>query len=339
MALLFIDGFDHYTTADLNSKWIILGGGGTIQTTGSRTGSGSLQITSASNGFCKEFSQISSAIAGFAMKPDSLTRNSSFCSFRFDSLSPHITFALTASGTIRVSRGLYSGTALGTSTTALVSSVWSFIEVKVVFHSSAGSVNVRVDGADVLSLANVNTLANTSFPGTTQFVLGYDGSGSSRTIQYDDLYLCDASGTQNNDFLGDVKVTTLSPSANGSSSGMAPSAGTDHAALVDDATPDISDYVSSNVVGATYSWAYGDIAGLPAVKGVQINTYAAKGDAGIRTYSPIARLGGTIYEGTQVYTSTSPQYGRHVFETNPATSSEWSGSDVNNAEFGVKVKM
>jgi hypothetical protein len=77
----------------------------------------------------------------------------------------------------------------------------------------------------------------------------------------DDLYVCDGSGSVNNDFLGECRVLTLLPSdGNGSNNDFDTSAGgspADHGAMVNDTTPnDDTDYVSSSTVDHVDSWNY-----------------------------------------------------------------------------------
>jgi hypothetical protein len=340
MALRFIDGFDYYTTADAGQKWAVLASGGTVVNAGSRTGNGCFKITSQSNGLCRTFEQQDTWIAGFAINPAAAAVNTSFCSFRYGSnLSPHVSLVMAADGTVQARRGLGNGTLLGATTAKLSAGAWNYVEVKVYFHDTTGSVTINMDGSQALLLTNVDTLADSTYPGATMFVFNYDNSTSSRTILYDDVYICDGTGTTNDSFLGNVKVTTLFPSANGTNSGFTPSTGTDHSAVVDDITPDTSDYVSSPTPGAIDTWAYGDMPGSPGIFGAQLNTLAGKDDAGIRAYCPVARTGGTEYEGNSNYIGMGGTFASQLYELNPATSAVWTGADINAAEFGVKVKV
>src|SRR5437764_673985 len=54
---------------------------------------------------------------------------------------------------------------------------------------------------------------------------GNIGLGGVGRAYLDDLYVCDATGTTNNTFLGDVRVHTLVPSGNGTDSGLTGSDG------------------------------------------------------------------------------------------------------------------
>jgi hypothetical protein len=154
----------------------------------------------------------------------------------------------------------------------------------------------------------------------------------------DDLYVLDTTGTVNNDFLGDVRVQTLYPSADGTNTGFTPSTGTTHYTLVDEAAPNTTDLVSAANAGLKDSYGFQDLMGTTAnVYGVQATSYAAKDNTGTVGVKNITRISGTQYTGpTAWYLSTTWTANRELWERNPATSGLWAPADVNAAEFGVE---
>jgi hypothetical protein len=154
----------------------------------------------------------------------------------------------------------------------------------------------------------------------------------------DDVYVLDTTGTVNNDFLGDVRVQTLYPSADGANTGFTPSTGTTHYTLVDEPTPNTTDLVSASGAGLKDSYGFQDLMATTAnVYGVQATNYAAKDNTGAVGLKNIMRISGTQYTGpTAWYLSTTWTANRELWEKNPATSAPWAPADVNAAEFGVE---
>jgi hypothetical protein len=77
--------------------------------------------------------------------------------------------------------------------------------MKVYCHATAGTVDVRFNGCPVYSRSSMNTLPSGGI--ATRAVLG-DGYPpySMSYVRIDDFYVCDGTGSKNNDFLGDVLV-------------------------------------------------------------------------------------------------------------------------------------
>jgi hypothetical protein len=315
MALKFIEGFDDgmmslhgWTTNSLGtgrfggSAWSCLA-----------TGHQTLNLAAPITG---------TIIVGFAMKHNTVSTDDCFS---VGSLNLYIT----AGGALQLYNG---GTLLSTSTWAPWASngTWRYVEVKYVM--STGAATVRVDGANILS-GTVGTLASVS-----SLSWGITNNFSNSWLIIDDVYILDTTGTVNNDFLGDVRVQTLYPTADGTYSQLTPSTGTTHATLVDEPTPNTTDYVSSTTAGQKDSYQFQDLdANTANVYGVEVANYSHKDAAGAAGFSNLVRIGSTDYTSTSQPLSTSWTPSRDILETNPATSAAWSANDVNNAEFGVET--
>ena len=156
----------------------------------------------------------------------------------------------------------------------------------------------------------------------------------------DDFYMLDQSGSAPlNDFLGDCRIDTIYPSADGTYSDFTPSTGSTHYTLVDEATPNTTDYVSSSTVGNRDSYQFQDIAALSAqtIYGVQVNAAIVKDDAGARSAATFVRSGSSNSDGAGVGLSTSQTYISQIFTTDPNTGAAWTESAVNAAQFGTVV--
>lgn len=192
---------------------------------------------------------------------------------------------------------------------------------------------------NILNLTNQNTKAQTSATANTVYI-GHSALANVAGLHYwDDLYICDGTGSTNNDFLGDVRVQTLYPSSAGATSAFTSSSGGVNYTNVDETPANgDTDYNSSATVGATDTYGYTDIPASATVKGVQVNVIARKDDAGTRTIAPVVRHSGTDYVGT-AQSAGAGTYSDllQLYEQNPGTSAAWVATDVNNAEFGAKI--
>jgi hypothetical protein len=65
---------------------------------------------------------------------------------------------------------------------------------------------------------------------------------------------------------------------------------------------------------------------------------ARKEDSGARTLRPVIRTGGSNFEGDDATLNQSYLATRHVWEQNPDTVADWTGTEVNAIEAGQKVQ-
>lgn len=340
MALQFIDGFDHYVTADLNKKgWNPINGAGfTIAAGTGRRGGGALTYSGNTLAECERgVPQIATYVIGFAYKTSALSGALAFLSL-LDNGTRQLALRFNASGTISALRGGGGGTVLGTSTNALLTSTYYYVELKTTISPTVGTVEVRVNGDPWLVLTNQNTRTSANNYATTLRV-GCDVNNSvvTTSMWYDDFYLLDTTGTANNDFLGDCRVDALYPVSDGTYSSFTPSAGTSHYSLLNESAPDSTTYVSSSTVGGKDSYHFGALPVTGNVFAVQINNCCMKDDAGTRTAANLVRSGTSELQGAASGLPTSFTYKSSIHETDPATGGAWTATGVNAAEFGMVV--
>jgi hypothetical protein len=336
MALVFMDGFDHYATADLAKKGWNVTGNPVIHITAGRRGTGAFN-SGASNSYWISRTLLvnyPTLIAGFAFSPNGtfpVGTSARILEF-MDGSTTQCSVWLNFDGTLIATRAT---TIIGQTTAVIPSSGFTYIEAKFTFHPTAGTVDLRMNGLSVLSLSGLNT-RNSANSFANRVLLGQYASSQSNSF-YDDFYLCDSSGAVNNTFLGDVRVDTLFPNADGFYSQFTPSTGTSHFACVDETLPLTSDFVSGGTIGFKDSYALTDLTGAASVLGVQVNALMYKDDAGFRQGANLIRSGSTDLQSATVTVSTSPQYSISVHETDPATGAAWTQSAVNAMEAGVVV--
>jgi hypothetical protein len=216
------------------------------------------------------------------------------------------------------------------------SSGWFYAEIGVTISNTVGAIIVRINGATVLSLSNVNTQnSRGSTIGAIEFAPGGGGNG----CEIAHYYLCDTTGSAPcNTFLGDVQVQTLLPTGNDAVAFAA--AGLTNNWQNAGSVPPVpgSDYNSNGTVGAQDTFNCGTIApGLGTVYGLNVKSLLSKTDAGPRTAAGVVKSGSTTLAATAVAVSTSPEVVSGIFMTDPNTGAAWSDAAVNAAKIGYKI--
>jgi hypothetical protein len=339
MALRFCDSFDHYVTADLTEKWTSKTGSPTISAGTGRRSTASFQV-SVNNRYVRQTLDAQATwILGAAVKITTLPGSNSTALFAvWDAGSLQCDLRVLPDGTLRVTR---NGTTLGTTTYALSTGVWYYIEFKVLINDTTGTAEVKVDGSSKLALTSQDTKA-TANATANQISLGDSAALVSGPADFDDFYACDGAGSTNNNFLGDVRVDAYLPSGNGNSSVLVGSDGnsTDNYLLVDDPTTldDDTTYVQSSTSGDLDDYAFADMTHTPtSIFGIQVLVNAKKDDAGSRSVATLTRSGSTNYAGATQALGTSYTYYSDIRETDPDTAVAWTKAGFNAASHGVKV--
>lgn len=214
---------------------------------------------------------------------------------------------------------------------------WSYIELKVKCHDSAGEYELKVDGVTLESDTGVNTKAGSNnYHDAVQF----EPYGSSKWY-WDDFYICDSTGSNNNDFLGNQRVVAIYPGDSDVTAGFdtVVPAGNHYEAVQEEECDDDSSYVEDDNVGAKDIWNYDSVpANLSQIQGLQINTLCRETDATDFDLITIIRSGDTEYDDAGQAAGAGDYVDlRRIAETDPDTGSLWTKSGINNASFGVKV--
>jgi len=338
MALLFMDGFDHYATADGTEKWYMFSAVATAS--GGRTNG--YAATAQGLGVNLALGTGPTVIVGAAFKTGSYfeitvvdgiadsIRNGGQCSIYFAvDGSINLYRRQSASGTFIV----------GTATNIWKANVWNYVEVKLFLDQSVGTAEVRLNGAVVAAWTGRDTCFQATTNATAVVITGPS------TNNVDDVYICDGTGAVNNDFLGECRIVTLLPQtdavAAGSNADFTCSSSTDHGALVDEAAPDDdTSYLSSSTLNHVDSWEYPALGYTGTIKGVQMSLSAKKTDSGTRAIAAVTRPVSTNrVHTTNHYLGTSYIYWTSIWETNPEDSGAWEVADIDAAEFGVKVTV
>ena len=236
----------------------------------------------------------------------------------------------TSSSTITVKMG--ATTLLTFTDIFFLITTWYYFEVKVYCHATAGSVEVRVNGATVISLTDIDTKAGIH---DYNNVINYWTYRS----RVDDVYICDGSGSAVNDFQGTCRVLGLFPNGDTSTIQWTPSTGVTHYNLVDENPASATDYVSSNTQQQVDLYGYPQLVGSTgSILGIQINSQVnvATGASTI-IESPIVSNGVTEIGPDTLITSTSYWDARHISMTDPNTGLPWTADGLAAAQIGIKI--
>lgn len=231
--------------------------------------------------------------------------------------------------------------------------LWYYLECKITMGTS-GSVELVVNGTSIGSATGVN-LQQSGNPYINRLMFcsynNYSGGVQAGSWAVDDLYVIDATdGMGSVDYLGEVRIQTKYPDANGYETDFLRSAGLVNANNVLNIPMSFADttlFNYSGTVGAKDLYSIGNFTVSGTIFAVQENISFKKDDVGNRQVAPLLRTAsanfiGEYAEGTEPNTLwkscySSYTYAGLIWETNPNTSEPWQLLDLNLVEFGLKV--
>jgi hypothetical protein len=331
MALRFMDGFDHYPSAEIGSKWNTPSS--SITFVGGRFGGSALSTNQRT--VVKTLDAQPTWIFGFAIAFGSV--NGPLLKIINGGTTQGDLFWDPATERLTVRRA--GTTTLGTSARQFKTNVWYYCELKYTISDTVGVVHLRMDEQDEINLTGQDTLNSGSTADRFQFG---DGGVSNISVSIDDLYVLDGTGSAPyNDFLGDCRIETLLPSANGTTSNLVgqDANSTDNYLNVDETnSDDDTTYNESSTPGDKDTYNYPSLATTSGtVHAVGIYPWARKTDAGARSMCTVARDSTTETDGTTIPLPSTYTYITQDLRTAKPSGGAWTIAEVNGAEFGVKV--
>lgn len=337
MALIFIEGFDNIDTAQIARKWETVVGNGVILTPG-RFG-----------GKCLQFNNVgtTSYVQQSFVARQSYIFGSAFSIAYGDSTGPIITYLddgtpqldvrITADAAIQFTR---NGVPIATSDpNRFAFGFFNYLEVQVFISNLSGYVIARINGNVVLNVSGLDT-QNTGNSTINQIRFSPPTNSGNYDLRFDDLYICDTTGIRNNTFLGETRVETHFPVANGSTNNFVVYGADNNWQAVDETTADDdASFTQSGTIGAKDLYQIEDHNFTGEIFGVQQVFVHRKDDVGERNVAALLKTGnGTEYEGSQIAAQSSYQLSKKLWEVNPETGTEWTPETVNASEFGIIVK-
>jgi hypothetical protein len=223
--------------------------------------------------------------------------------------------------------------------------IGSFTVTKDAVHSlviyllpdDAGHVTVWLDGTVVVDAdADFKTGVAAASVSSLSFRFSqYTNSTSYLNGTVDHLVISDSE-------IPDCNIVTLRPTADGNYAQFTPSTGSDHFALVDEATLSTADFNASSTAGHRDSFKFTEPLISGDIVGVAMEAFVDKSDAGARAVRHFVRQGGTDYDGAADLALTEAgNIASQYYEVNPATSAAFTVAELTGAsrtEFGVKVQ-
>jgi hypothetical protein len=346
MSIIFFDGFDFYTQNGLGP-----GGRKWDQGSSGSLGAGRFggQALVPSGGLVgnyapttKTFNPSNEIIVGFAMNVSNFSGiGKPFLAF-YDGNSPQCSLWVdptTNTITVRQELGQNLGdSTLGDSGFVPPLTLWFYVEVKMQI-GNPGSFQINVAGTPQVTVSGVQTQFTTN--NTTNKIALSSLQAYGSNVSIDDLYIIDATDATNNvDFLGEVRVQTEYPDADGFQNDFFPSVGSVNADNVNVAQTDYLEhglYNFSGTVGAVDLYSISNFTVSGTIFAVQENLSFRKDDVGNRKISPLLRTASTNYQGSNFTCYSTYTYAGKIWENNPNTSAPWDLTDLNIAQFGIEI--
>lgn len=235
-----------------------------------------------------------------------------------------------STGALQVRAGSVIGAALATSANVMALDVIYHVEMKVFLHASLGTVEVRVNGVVWINATGLNTLQSLTV-GQVGMGAGNFASGQSVDMYWDNLFVWDGTGSVNNDFLSDCVVETLLPNADTADADWTKSSGTDGFNLINDVPANISNYIEAANVGDESIFELTNLSTTAyTIKGVMAVTNAQKTTSGASTIEVgIETNNVQSMSAGQALTQSVLGYKSHMVEQNPDTAAAWTPAEVN----------
>lgn len=343
MTVVVVEGFDAYpagvtAAGGLSSAWtlnatteisLVAGrfGGLALE----RTGSGSSART------LTRFlpAAVATLSAGFAYKADAPVPAAAAALFEARSASGiQFLIGVNTAGQLIACRAAI-GTVLATSSAAPDWLNWQYIELEAVIHDSTGELRVYVNGSQVISVSGVDTKGQSEATADRfNFQLAQMGASAWTGTKLDDCYVTDAAAR-----LGDVRVITLRPDADGATTDFTPLGGGTNAAEVDETQSDgDTSYNEADAAGAIDLYGCGALGVTPGtIHAVQVSVCARKTDAGTREARTKLLSNATTVNGDTTALGSSYGWLRDVVELDPDTAAAWTEAGVNAAFAGLEI--
>lgn len=237
-----------------------------------------------------------------------------------DSVNSHLllynqadgTFALARSAQSAYNAAATSSTVLGTSTATISEQDELFIELSGKIDDAAGGtgwakVHLNGNPTPIIDIAVGADTRNAGAGLVTHFWMNCNGNAQ---ISYvDDVYMNDATGTDCNGRMGDMRVDSHFVTADGANTGWDNNASPpdDDYKAVDDPAPDVTNYIYTLTLNAKSTFDFENFKNNGAdIEAIQVTAIARKSDAGTCGLKFLSRESGVdTLSATALYPSTS----------------------------------
>lgn len=240
---------------------------------------------------------------------------------------------------------LYRGATLIDTSSYFDFGVWHYIEISLTVRGSTnGAYELRQNGVMDMSGTTVD-LADSGGDGWDVFSFRYT-TNTGTGLLYDDLYVCDGTGSKNNDFLGPSVVEGVLPNADGTTNDFTNNGSGANYTSVDDVATSAPDDVTVGGTNGSDTNTHKDLYNFTdltqitgTIHAVQVGMQLGMASAGTRTVKVVYRDPDTTEAdgGSHVVDSTAYDEFTEVLDDNPASAAAWDVNDIDDGEFGIEV--
>lgn len=336
MTILFMDGMDlHGVSANLNRRYALVTSPAVVySTTSGRYGGGGITVDDDDKYFEAALPTApQECVASFAVFSGPVSVVSDVL-WRIDSSigSGGIVFKTSASSALIT---VHRGVSISIGSFTLPSEQWNWISIKVKMAVTTGTLDIEVNGVNVLSFVGTTRSSGTDI--CSNLVLGGD---QLQDFTYDDIIITDLNGSAPfNALLSDRRIDTILPDATGDSADFTASPAVDNYLNVDESAPDDdTTYVEASVSTDKDLYNMASMGFSPdSIDAVNVVALGRSVDAGGAQVELKVKSGTT--EGTGSGQPLMSDYGiiDEQFETNPDTAAAWTESEVNAMQAGMAL--
>lgn len=244
----------------------------------------------------------------------------------------HVDLVQRASNTIAAHR---LNTELGrTDSDTFFPNQWYYLEFKAFIHDTTGTIEVKLDGTQVLSLTSQDTRNG----GTAAIDNISFGAMRNATFYYRDIVVMNTAGASLDDFQGPVLVEAVVPDGAGNYTDWTADTGNNWDRVNESDPDDDTSYVETSAAADRDSYTFGDLSAITtAPLAVQATAFLRYTDSALDT-AMMLRRSATDDDGTAATPTGSYAPGvREIWETDPVAAGAWTVSNFNATEFGVKT--
>ena len=218
-------------------------------------------------------------------------------------------------------------------------STWNYLELKCrIGDDTDGHIVARLNEQEMVNWTGDNHHSGATGLQVSRYRIHFYAYWN---ILMDDFYIVGSEGTENNDFLGDVRIDAINPNGAGNYTQLTPSAGNNYE-CVDEAIIDESDYVEGANVGEIDSYTYGSVPtdlDDTSIFGISLRNISQRTAAANNVkIDALIRTGSTDYNSASEISLADDWSSKDfVFEKDPSDSNIWTQAKINACEFGMEV--
>jgi hypothetical protein len=366
--LLFADGFDHYGTDEDNMLDGVYANvrGTFLDTAHPATGTTGMHISTTNdianaNSLRKVLPAAATKIGVmgrfyFAGLPSGNVGGNIFDFLTSNSVVSHVVCAVDSSGAIRFLRGRNyltlsgeNGTLIAQTGPVITANGQHHIEIQIYLHDSAGWIRVAVDGIHKNLFTGLDTKNGSSDITSISQSVGISGGTGAKDFYMDDYIIYDFTGdsTVDTDFcptvdgsgigtnyIGELQCVKLQPNGNTASDAWSKSTGASAFALVDEATPDDTDYIYSTTAGDLTVLSLEDLPPeITYIRGLVVWGRLSKADSGSSATQFGMKSVAASTDATARPVTVEPSYYWDFINIDPNSSARWTRTSLNAAWF------